>query len=396
MMGVILFSPKVVRLLLFLLIFSVSSVGAAGERITQNSLYDDFLVKKFSKIVGVQIQPTMPSRFRGSVDQLINNTVAVVGTDTSFGSGVILSDQMVQQLQLEKKFGKGVFIATVEHVVSEKQEYAVIFYDKNGSGLDTNEISMATILQTDRSKDLALLKIKSKPNYVKGSDLFDINSAVSIGDDVQAVGHPNEMWWTYTRGYISQFREGYEWFYGDDETFKMNADVIQTQTPITTGNSGGPLYTSSGKVLGLNAFGDPEFQSINFAVHSNELRKFIERAVDSVTSSVGTAQVVLPQKSNWQKLDELDYNEDGKIDALLFDSNMDGAVDLIETDADFDGVTDYFEFDLFNDFSFALRYFPPTDKYYASWHIDTDLDDQFDLEGSDEDGDGYPDTLNNI
>ena len=78
-----------------------------------------------------------------------------------------------------------------------------------------------------------------------------------------------------------------------------------------------------------------------------ELRKFIEEAVKSVTNLVSTAQVVLPQKSNWQKLDEIDYNEDGKIDALLFDSNMDGAVDLIETDADFDGVTDYFEFDLF-------------------------------------------------
>ena len=97
---------------------------------------------------------------------------------------------------------------------------------------------------------------------------------LSIGDDVQAIGHPNEMWWTYTRGYVSQFRNNYEWIY-EDESFTLNANVIQTQTPITTGNSGGPLFTKRGEILGLNAFGDPEFQSINFAISFDEIESFL-------------------------------------------------------------------------------------------------------------------------
>ena len=103
MMEVILFSLKVVKGLLFLTTSFIGCVSLAEDRTIQKSLYDDFLVKKFSNIVGVQIQPKMPSRFRGSVDQLINSTVAVVGTDTSFGSGVVLSDQMVQQLNLDNQ-----------------------------------------------------------------------------------------------------------------------------------------------------------------------------------------------------------------------------------------------------------------------------------------------------
>ena len=56
-----------------------------------------------------------------------------------------------------------------------------------------------------RGKDLALIKIADKPEHVSGSKLVREKNEISIGDDVQAIGHPNEMWWTYTRGYVSQF-----------------------------------------------------------------------------------------------------------------------------------------------------------------------------------------------
>lgn len=395
MTGVTLFFIKLSKYLMIYIIFFASNAVCAQEKILVKSFYEDFKIKNFAEMVKVKLQPTLPPTFRGSVGQLINSTVAVLGENSNFGSGVVLSDEMVSELQLDKKFGKGFFVATVEHVVSENQEYAVIFYDQTGSGLDTNEITMAIVLETDKTKDLALLKITTKPDYVTGSRLHTFRDDVAIGDDVQAVGHPNEMWWTYTRGYISQFRENYEWVY-DDASAPMKADVIQTQTPITTGNSGGPLFSKTGKVLGLNAFGDPEFQSINFAIHADEIKDFIGELVGTGDTIIGVLEVIIPEQSMWRKLNELDNNEDGKIDALLYDSNNDGAIDLVEIDNNFDGLTDYFEFDIFGDFSFGLRYYPPNEKHFASWHLDSDRDDIFDLEGSDEDQDGVPDSLKRL
>ena len=85
----------------------------------------------------------------------------------------------------------------------------------------------------------------------------------NIGDDVEAVGHPKGEMWTYTRGYISQVRADYEWSY--NEAFILKADVVQTQTPISTGNSGGPLFNRQGKLVGVNTM-VTEGQNLNFAV----------------------------------------------------------------------------------------------------------------------------------
>ena len=58
---------------------------------------------------------------------------------------------------------------------------------------------------------------------------------------------------SYTDGKISQIRDK-EWSY--DETYQnLIAEVIQTNTEIDSGNSGGPLFNDNGKLIGINTFG---------------------------------------------------------------------------------------------------------------------------------------------
>ena len=92
-------------------------------------------------------------------------------------------------------------------------------------------------------------------------------SRTNIGDFFEAVGHPRGQMWTYTRGYISQVRANYEWSY--DEKFTLKADVVQTQTPISAGNSGGPLFNREGKLVGINTL-IRSGQNLNFAVSTSE------------------------------------------------------------------------------------------------------------------------------
>lgn len=79
----------------------------------------------------------------------------------------------------------------------------------------------------------------------------------SVGSDLGAFGHPLGYAFTATRGIMAgiTFSEGYP--------------MIQTDTPISPGNSGGPLIDlATGEVIGINtaSLGDKRAQNVNFAV----------------------------------------------------------------------------------------------------------------------------------
>ena len=56
------------------------------------------------------------------------------------------------------------------------------------------------------------------------------------------------------------------------------ATVIQTQTPISPGNSGGPLLGDSGRILGVNSFKGLEGENLNFAVSVVDIAAFLDAA----------------------------------------------------------------------------------------------------------------------
>ena len=92
-----------------------------------------------------------------------------------------------------------------------------------------------------------------------------------VGSDVHAIGQPGSLSWTYTKGYVSQIRNNYKWNY---EKTQHEASIIQTQTPISPGNSGGPLISSDGELLGVNSF-KAQGENLNFAVTSLEVINFL-------------------------------------------------------------------------------------------------------------------------
>ena len=108
------------------------------------------------------------------------------------------------------------------------------------------------------------------PNDV--NELKLANKLPDVGSDVHAIGHPGSLSWTYTKGYVSQIRKNYKWNY---EKTLHEASIIQTQTPISPGNSGGPLISSEGELLGVNSF-KAQGENLNFAVTSLEVINFLK------------------------------------------------------------------------------------------------------------------------
>ena len=211
----------------------------------------------------------MPA-YRGGVEDLINNTVAIT-TDATLGAGVVLSKASARTLLPDlprEVIDQYTMIITNFHVVEEGVNPAVAFAPVGAMDPSKAEVTDGEILSVVPNKDLALLAVEASPSHVTGVAIAAPDAA-RIGDDVEAVGHPKGELWTYTRGYVSQIRKNYSWSY--NSSFELQADVIQTQTPISTGNSGGPLFSRAGELIGINSFVDDEGQNLNFAVSSREL-----------------------------------------------------------------------------------------------------------------------------
>ncbi|MBI3988854.1 MAG: trypsin-like peptidase domain-containing protein [candidate division NC10 bacterium] len=185
--------------------------------------------------------------------------VVLVLTNEGFGSGAILD-------------GQG-HVITNWHVVGANPLVVVVFKPKDGTELTKELAFLATVEKIDQVADLALLKIHTPPKTFTYLPLGDV-STLAVGQDVYAIGHPEGEVWTYTKGIISQIRPNYTWSTNEDVVHR--AKVIQTQTPVNPGSSGGPLLDDSGRLIGINSFRS-QGEGLNYAVAVDEIQAFLKR-----------------------------------------------------------------------------------------------------------------------
>ncbi len=147
-----------------------------------------------------------------------------------------------QQVQTPKKeaTGSGViisqdgYIVTNNHVVEGADELTVTLND--------NREFSATIVGTDKTTDLALIKINAKglPTLPIGD-----SDKLRVGEWVLAVGNPFNLNSTVTAGIVS----------AKARSLGANGveSFIQTDAAINSGNSGGALVNTKGELVGINA-----------------------------------------------------------------------------------------------------------------------------------------------
>jgi putative serine protease PepD len=185
-----------------------------------------------------------------------NRGVVQVRTGSGSGTGFVVQ-------------GDGT-IVTNDHVVSDASQVEIRFNDGNRP-------VRATVLGTDPSSDLAVLRIdpNSAPRlYPLG--LADSNR-VRVGDLAVAIGYPLGLDKTATAGIVSGVGREIQAPNG----FSIDK-VIQTDAPINPGNSGGPLLDARGRVIGVNsqiatAGGGGGNVGIGFAIPANTVRDVVPR-----------------------------------------------------------------------------------------------------------------------
>ena len=152
------------------------------------------------------------------------------------------------------------YIATCAHVVDGAKKLTVTLND------DTSY--EATLIGEDKRNDLAIIKIEAEgltPAALGDSDML------TVGEDVIAIGNPlGELRGTATSGIISAVRRSIS-----VEGTEM--ERVQTDTAISPGKSGGGLFNSSGKLIGIvNAkVSDTSAEGLGFAIPVNSVVKEI-------------------------------------------------------------------------------------------------------------------------
>lgn len=299
-----------------------------------------------------QLPSELDVRGRKEVElfRAISPSVVMVVHSNGMGTGSYLGDGLV---------------LTNWHVVEGLNNVGIVLKsDFEGASVSKARIYGATVWRLDKMSDLALVKFVAPPQGLVPIEVGD-ETTLQVGADVHAIGHPDGQAWTYTRGFISQIRQGFEWNYGGGSTHK--ADVIQTQTPINPGNSGGPLLSDTGELIGVNTFGNTDATLVNYSVSVNEVKEFLKRQTSRSPSNCNVRKSVEKRDAeNDATVTGLDLNCDGETDAVLVVPDHGSEPILVLMDGDDDGDIDV-------------------------WIVDSDRDGQWDISYYDIDGDGEAD-----
>jgi S1-C subfamily serine protease len=194
------------------------------------------------------------------------------GRSAGSGSGVIISSDGLA--------------LTNSHVVQNSRIVSLIT-------LEGRELQ-ARVLGDDPDTDLALLRVEADVT-LPTARLGD-SSKLKRGQIAIAIGNPLGFDATVTAGVVSALGRSLQ-----SSTGRMIEDVVQTDAPLNPGNSGGPLVSSAGEVIGINTAVIMGAQGICFAVASNTA-SFVageiarHGRVRRAYIGVGAATVTIPRR----------------------------------------------------------------------------------------------------
>ena len=263
-------------------------MGEAFSGNTNTSQGSNGVARNDSKLTELDLSEATGSKL--TVGQIINKNADAVVEIIVEGT----TEGMWGQMQLTQGAGSGVivkengYIATNYHVVQGAKKVEVTLH--NGDKYN------ATIVGTDPSNDIAVIKIDAKG--LTTATIGD-SSKVQVGDLAVAIGNPlGQLGGTATSGIISAL----------DRTLTIEGTtltLLQTDAAINGGNSGGGLFNGSGELIGIveskaSAVG---VEGLAFALPINSVSEIINDMIanggsaKSAASSTPAVGVVISEVS---------------------------------------------------------------------------------------------------
>jgi S1-C subfamily serine protease len=157
-------------------------------------------------------------------------------------------------------------VITNNHVIADASTITVTFADGN--------TYTATVEGVDASNDIAVLTTDAPSSEYHPLNIVS-SSTVSVGDAVVAIGSPYGLSGTMTTGIISALDRTITVSEDSGSSYQMTG-LLQTSAPINSGNSGGPLMTYDGKVIGITTAVVSSSDGLGFAVNSDTILQVVQ------------------------------------------------------------------------------------------------------------------------
>jgi serine protease Do len=204
----------------------------------------------------------------------------------NWGTGIILSEDGL--------------ILTNTHVIADCDRATVTLGD--------DSVCEAKLVGADSISDIAVLKIEARGLTPV---VFGDSSALEVGDSVAAIGNPlgEEFRLTLTCGIISAIERGINY-----KGHSMS--LLQTDTAINEGNSGGPLLNMCGQVIGITNMkmmsSYSSIEGIGFAIPSVTVVKIInlivKEGIVNGRPSIGIVVGMIPDEAREKWPDKMPEN----------------------------------------------------------------------------------------
>lgn len=280
----------------------------------------------------------------------------------------------------------GTFV-TSWHIVRDHAQVGVIFMPESQEHRPTETDAVtATVIRTDPTRDLALLEVPNRPRRMEPIRLAKTHNPPT-GTRLTILGHPYGEIWTLSRGTFTRAISGHAW--QSDGGTRHRADVIRFLSQTATGNAGGPVLDTKGRLLAVDVQRTDEKTLASIGVAAGEVARLLATPPPSALMAPAprkvTAKSCEPQRLDTRRtrgddgtVHTLDLNCNGRPDAMMLVPDSTKSGNHLANDANENGVTDSVYFD-FN-----------RDGRFDEVRFDTDEDGKADLLGTELDSNLIP------
>ena len=237
----------------------------------------------------------------GFTERVISNGWWTTDTNWYFGSGAIVD--------IDKENGDAYVVTNCHVVYNEdalgsvisKKVYLFLYGQDYKYDVENCAIG-ATVVGASRSYDIALLKVEGSEilkNSAASAAEFVTSDDVTVGEAVYAIGNPEGYGLSATQGIVSKDSEYIEVNLSeenDPEPTVKTFRVLRTDAAINGGNSGGGLFNTQGKLVGIvNAkASDTDIDNMGYALPASNVRRLVSLMREQENSFGGSGGLNLP------------------------------------------------------------------------------------------------------